>query len=165
MYAADEEDLNALRKDLLMDFLLFHRVMFEKRTGRPFMISQPIGNESHFITFARELTDVFLGLTKRIYIGCPPGWAKAIDIDTPILTIDGWKIAKEIVVGDELIGTNGWTKVVGVHPQGIVEAKEIIFSDHTSLVCNDDHQWGVYNRETPTDLKTLTTKKISSLYP
>ena len=51
--------------------------MFEKRTGREFSMSQPDGNESHFITFARELTDVFLGKTTRLYIGCPPGWAKS----------------------------------------------------------------------------------------
>jgi len=77
MYETDSIDINDLRKSLLSDFFLFHRVMFEKRTGREFMISRPIGNESHYITFARELTDVFLGLANRLYIGCPPGWAKS----------------------------------------------------------------------------------------
>jgi len=70
-------DENRLRKELLSNFLLFHRVMFEARTGREFLISRPVSNESHFITFARDLTNVFLGLTKRLYIGCPPGWAKS----------------------------------------------------------------------------------------
>jgi hypothetical protein len=69
--------LNETRKSLLSDFILFHRVMFEKRTGREFMMSRPVSNESHFITFARELVNVFLGHTTRLYIGCPPGWAKS----------------------------------------------------------------------------------------
>ncbi len=77
MHEAYSVELNDLRSMLLSDFLLFHRVMFEKRTGREFLISQPIANESHFITFARELTNVFLGLSNRLYIGCPPGWAKS----------------------------------------------------------------------------------------
>ncbi len=66
-----------LAVNLLNDFLWFHRVMFEKRTGREFMISQPDGNESHYITFARELTNVFNGIGNRFYIGCPPGWGKS----------------------------------------------------------------------------------------
>lgn len=70
-------DEERLRRELLSNFLLFHRVMFEARTNREFLISRPDGNESHFITFARELTDVFLGRTNRLYIGCPPGWAKS----------------------------------------------------------------------------------------
>lgn len=77
MHEKSSIDLNELRKDLLADFLLFHRVMFKKRTGREFLISNPVGNESHFITFAKDLTNVFLGHIKRLYIGCPPGWAKS----------------------------------------------------------------------------------------
>jgi predicted phage terminase large subunit-like protein len=41
------------------------------------MISQPNGNESHFITIARELMDVFKGKTQRLMINVPPGWGKS----------------------------------------------------------------------------------------
>ena len=71
------DDPIELRRALLLDFWLFHRVMFEKRTGRPFMVSQPDGNESHFITVAREFTNVFLGTINRLLINLPPGWAKS----------------------------------------------------------------------------------------
>jgi hypothetical protein len=70
-------DLNQIRRDLLSDFFLFNRVMFEKKTGREFMISKPVGNESHFITICRELQDVFLLKHKRLIINCPPGWSKS----------------------------------------------------------------------------------------
>ena len=78
MLAREElSELNQLRKDLLSDFFLFHRVMFKKRTGRDFMISKPEGNESHFYEVCRELSDVFLLKTKRLSINLPPGWAKS----------------------------------------------------------------------------------------
>jgi len=79
MLAGREElsEINQLRKDLLSDFFLFHRVMFKKRTGRDFMLSHPEGNESHFYEVCRELTDVFLLKTNRLSINLPPGWAKS----------------------------------------------------------------------------------------
>lgn len=77
MHDAERTDINDLRKSLLSSFFLFHRVMFEKRTGRNFLISKPVGNESHYYEFEREFTKVFLGETNRLYIGCPPGWSKS----------------------------------------------------------------------------------------
>lgn len=70
-------ELNQIRTDLLSDLLLFIRVMFEKRTGREFALSNPIGNQSHFITVCKELTDVFLLKTTRLMINLPPGWGKS----------------------------------------------------------------------------------------
>lgn len=66
-----------LRRALLGDLLFFHRFMFEKRTGREFKMSQPDGNESHFITVCRELEDAFYGRSHRLVINLPPGWAKS----------------------------------------------------------------------------------------
>lgn len=76
---ADKElsDINQVRKELLEDFFLFHRVMFKKRTGRDFVLSKPEGNESHFYEVCKELTDVFLLKTNRLSINLPPGWAKS----------------------------------------------------------------------------------------
>ena len=71
------DDLTQLRIHLLNDFFLFNRFIFKERTHRDFIISQPIANESHFITMCRELTDVFMLNTTRLIINCPPGWAKS----------------------------------------------------------------------------------------
>ncbi len=71
------DDLNQLRVDLLSDFYLFNRFMFKELTGRDFIISRPVSNESHFITICRELEDVFHGKTNRLLINCPPGWSKS----------------------------------------------------------------------------------------
>lgn len=71
-----EQDKFQLKVDLLSDLFLFTRVMFEMKHGRPFLVSKPDGNESHFATICRELTDVFLGKSNRLLINCPPGWSK-----------------------------------------------------------------------------------------
>lgn len=70
-------DIQELRIDLLSDFLLFQRVMFEKRTGREFILSNPHNNESHFKTITRELEHVFYGGTTRLNINLAPGWSKS----------------------------------------------------------------------------------------
>lgn len=66
-----------LRRELLADLFTFHRFMFEKRTGREFMLSRPDGNESHFKTVCRELEDAFYLKSTRLVINLPPGWAKS----------------------------------------------------------------------------------------
>lgn len=63
--------------DMLNDLFYFHRVMFELRTGREFMLSRPDGNESHFKTVCRELEDAFYLKSTRLVINLPPGWAKS----------------------------------------------------------------------------------------
>lgn len=66
-----------LRRELLGDLFTFHRFMFEKRTGREFMLSRPDGNESHFKTVCRALEDAFYLRSTRLVINLPPGWAKS----------------------------------------------------------------------------------------
>lgn len=78
MYSTDlDEDTNKLRLELLSSFFLFNKVIYEARTNRPFLISNPISNESHFVTICRELVDVFLLKTPRLMINVPPGWGKS----------------------------------------------------------------------------------------
>lgn len=72
-----DDQLQKLRIDLLSDFLLFTRFFFKERTGRDFIISQPIASQSHFIEIARALEDVFYGRIRFLAINCPPGFAKS----------------------------------------------------------------------------------------
>jgi predicted phage terminase large subunit-like protein len=71
------DDLAQLRVDMLNDLFYFHRIMFEIRTGREFMLSRPDGNESHFKTVCRALEDAFYLRSTRLVINLPPGWAKS----------------------------------------------------------------------------------------
>jgi len=71
------QDLHDLRVDLLSSFFLFHRFFFKERTGKEFLVSKPVSNESHFIEICRTLEDVFFGRIRYLLINCPPGWAKS----------------------------------------------------------------------------------------
>lgn len=62
---------------LLGSLLLFTMTFYKLRTGREFVLSDPIGRESHFITICRELTDVFYLKTNRLIINVPPGHGKS----------------------------------------------------------------------------------------
>lgn len=84
------ETLHNLRVDLLSDFFLFNRFIFRERTGKDFIVSQPVSNESHFLEISRALEDVFFGKIKRLAINCPPGWSKSSLIKNFICWATAW---------------------------------------------------------------------------
>jgi predicted phage terminase large subunit-like protein len=61
---------------LLGSFLLFTQVFYELRTGREFVISQPVSRESHYITIAKQLTKVINGESPKLIINVPPRYGK-----------------------------------------------------------------------------------------
>lgn len=70
-------DLLEQKAKLLGSLLLFTQVFYKIRTGREFVISDPIARESHQITICRELTKVFRLETSRIIINIQPGAGKS----------------------------------------------------------------------------------------
>ena len=71
----DKEDV--ARAELLGSLLLFTRYFYQKLNNRPFVMSRPDGRESHYITIARELTNLFYLRTKNLIINVPPGHGKS----------------------------------------------------------------------------------------
>jgi hypothetical protein len=147
------------KAELLNSLLAFTQTFYFLRTGRQFKLSHPASRESHYISICRDLTEVVNGNKPLEIINIPPRYGKAIDVETPILTKYGWTIAGDIKVGDEIIGSSGWTKVTGVYPQGLLPAKQITFSDNQTVICNHSHLWNVCDRYTP-KYKTLSTFQI-----
>jgi predicted phage terminase large subunit-like protein len=68
-----EEQASKLRGSLIE----FCRYFFEYITGREFIISRPVGRESHHITCCRALTSVFRLEILREIINIPPGCGKS----------------------------------------------------------------------------------------
>jgi len=58
--------------------LLFIQAFFPILTGREFIISHPIGRESHFITICRALTKCTRLQALRLLINVPPGHGKSV---------------------------------------------------------------------------------------
>ena len=70
--------------------LLFIQVFFPILTGREFIISKPVGRESHFITISRALTKCTRLQALRLLINVPPGHGKSIMVSFWI----AWCLAK-----------------------------------------------------------------------
>lgn len=84
-------EMEALKSELLGSLLGFTEYFYPILTGRKFIISQPIGRESHFITISRELTSAFrLEIDgHRLLINVPPGHGKS----TLLIFWVAWSIA------------------------------------------------------------------------
>lgn len=74
------------------------------------------------------------------------GTGKALDIETPIPTLTGWKRMGDLVVGDMVFDEQG-------HPTRVTAAfevmynrpcYEVVFSDGSSLIADAEHEWVSY---------------------
>jgi replicative DNA helicase len=80
---------------------------------------------------------------QMIVVAARPGLGKALALDTPLPTPDGWTTMGDVAVGDLLIGADG-------RPTRVVAATEVMlgrlcyavtFSDGTVIVADAQHQW------------------------
>jgi replicative DNA helicase len=92
---------------------------------------------------------------QMIVVAARPGVGKALALDTPLATPEGWTTMGELQAGDHLIGPDG-------EPTRVVAATEVMtgrpcyevaFSDGTVIVADEEHQW-------PTDRGILTTAQL-----
>ncbi|HEV8559006.1 MAG TPA: replicative DNA helicase [Actinophytocola sp.] len=92
-----------------------------------------------------DLDEVTNGLHpgQMIIIAARPGIGKALALDTPLPTPDGWTTMGDVQVGEHLLGADG-------RPTRVVAATEVMsgrpcfevtFSDGTTVVADGDHQW------------------------
>lgn len=80
---------------------------------------------------------------QMVIIAARPALGKALALDTPLPTPNGWTTMGEVRVGDRLIAADGRpttvagaTEVMEGHP-----CYEIVFDDGTSVVADAGHQW------------------------
>ena len=89
------------------------------------------------------------------------GVGKANPVDTPILTPNGFKLMRDIKVGDYVISRFGKKeKVVGIYPQGMKDVYQITFKDGTTTRCCKEHLW-VY--KTTDDVSSGNSWRIDTL--
>lgn len=92
-----------------------------------------------------ELDELTNGLHsgQMVVIAARPGMGKALALDTPLPTPDGWTTMGEVEVGDELIGADGRpTRVVAATDVMVGRpCYEVEFSDGTVIVADALHQW------------------------
>ncbi|MQA25565.1 MAG: replicative DNA helicase [Micromonosporaceae bacterium] len=101
-----------------------------------------------------------------IVVAGRPGLGKALALDTPLATPDGWTTMGEVRAGDLLIGADG-------RPTTVVAATEVLhdrpcyeveFSDGTVIVADAWHQWLTLTRASRRygkDPEVRTTEQIA----
>ncbi len=85
---------------------------------------------------------------QMIVIAARPAVGKALALDTPLPTPDGWTTMGEVRVGDYLIDTYGKpTRVVAA--TGVLHGRpcyEVEFSDGSVIIADENHQWLTWPR-------------------
>ena len=85
---------------------------------------------------------------QMVVVAARPAVGKALALDTPLPTPDGWTTMGEVRVGDYLIDANG-------KPTRVVAATEVLhgrpcyeveFSDGSVIIADENHQWQTWIR-------------------
>ena len=101
-----------------------------------------------------HLEAVTLGQIHRLIINVPPGFSKALDEDTPILTTWGWKRHGDIQPGDFVFGPDGQPKrVLAVTDEVIEDGYEVLFDDRSKIIASASHLWEVEREYVSADTK------------
>lgn len=96
--------------------------------------------------YQREIMDAFTqpGI-HRVVVKSAAQIGKALDINTPIPTPDGWKTMGDLQEGDAIFDQNG--EICRVTAATVVmhgrPCYEITFSDGSKLVADENHKWSV----------------------
>lgn len=90
------------------------------------------------------------GLVKGgvILLAGEPGVGKALALDTPIATPEGWSSIGELKVGDKVFGDDGLPANV-VALSEIWENRpcyEVVFSDGSKIIADENHEWATSTR-------------------
>lgn len=81
----------------------------------------------------------------RFILNCPPGHAKPLHVDTPVLMGDGsWKRLADVEVGDEVVSEIARIrKVTAVHQQGVLPLLKITTAGGRVIRAAPDHSFRV----------------------
>ena len=92
------------------------------------------------------LLDMFAhGLIRKMIVQMPPQHGKALPIDMPILTTQGWKKHGELQPGDYVFGDDGKPKkVIANFGKYEWHTQEVIFADGNEVVAAKEHVWKIY---------------------
>ena len=97
------------------------------------------------IAYYRVLDIFARGQVKNLIIQAPPQHGKALHVETPVLTTQGWKRHADLKPGDYVFGEDGKPKLVlwnsGAY---LCEAQSVNFADEFSIIAARQHEWVIY---------------------
>lgn len=130
-------------------FPVDRRGFFVRKDGK---LYEPSGSQESFIRSTARYV---------LYYGSR-GSGKALSIDTPVPTVEGWKPLKDIQVGDYVFSEDGLptmvvyeTDVMYGHP-----CYRVVFDDGTEIVADKEHLWTVKVQWIKSRLELKTTEEL-----
>lgn len=103
-----------------------------------------------------------LGLNRGLtLIGGHVNQGKAQPLTSKVLTPNGYKELGEVRVGEVILGYTNQNipyikqKITGIFPQGKKKLYKLIFSDGSTVECNDEHIWSLLNKQGKRETHTL----------
>lgn len=91
---------------------------------------------------------------------------KGLALDTPIPTVDGYKLMKDINIGDIIFDGNGkQTKVKHVSEIHYNPCYRIKFDNNDEIICDHEHRWEVdfFRSKNKYETKELTTDELYNI--
>ena len=93
------------------------------------------------------------------------GKGKAHSYDSKVLTSEGWKLWKDVGIGDYVWGDDGnLTKVIDIPFNDVCPMYKITLADGRTIECSEGHLWDVYSHYHSGKLKTFSTKYLYETY-
>jgi replicative DNA helicase len=96
-----------------------------------------------------------------IIVAGRPGLGKALALDTPLATPDGWTTMADVAVGDTILGADGRPTTVVATSEIMLgrHCYEVEFSDGSVVVADGSHQWSTHDRrarryDRPAEIRT-----------
>ena len=85
------------------------------------------------------------GRIPKLIIQAPPQHGKALSVDTPVLTTNGWKRHIDLRPGDYVFGIDGFPKRVKWNSgRQICDSQLVNFADGFSMIAARQHEWIIY---------------------
>jgi replicative DNA helicase len=92
-----------------------------------------------------ELDELTQGLQggQMIVVAARPAMGKALALDTPLATPDGWTTMGQVAIGDRVLAADGTPTEVVAATEVMLDRPcyEVMFDDGSRLVADGEHQW------------------------
>lgn len=106
--------------------------------------------------------EIMLGIQPHelVVVGGYMGRGKAQPLDSGVLTPDGWTTMGELLVDDDIVGSDGEKqKVTGIFDQGVKDNYVVEFNDGSTTECCGEHLWTVFD----SSARIYRTKTLNEL--
>ena len=98
----------------------------------------------------KDLDELTNGLHpgQMVIVAARPAIGKALALDIPLVTPDGWTTMGEVQVGDRLIGADGRPTTVVAATDAMLDRPcyQLVFSDGSTVVADAQHLWRTSDR-------------------